>query len=365
MVPEGLTPANWRQHPYAPWAFANPRAFLPTTAVERAAAPRLLPAGPPLDPSLWTNLLQETHVDGLIVLHQGRVLLEHYRPSLTPSDCHLGFSISKAVTGLLAEMRIAEGTLDAAARGAELSPALACTAFADASLRSLLDMRDGVPFDEDYANPEAEIHRYSRHFWGTGHGGVAAALRGLPLRVSSTSGDFSYRTPVSDAVALMLEGQAGAGLARLTNPLWNEVGATSNALWVNDTAGRPIASAGFACTLRDLGRLGVTFADGVQGVGSPVLVQAAQAIASGGDQAAFARSNQPTRPGYSYRSGWWVDHPNGAVNALGVFGQRLHVVSAAGLVIARFGSSPSASNQPTDELHAATFAAIRDAVGAV
>jgi CubicO group peptidase (beta-lactamase class C family) len=135
-------------------------------------------------------------------------------------------------------------------------------------------------------------------------------------------------------------------------------------LWVRDTGGRPIASAGFACSLRDLARFGLLIGKAVCGVGPAPLVKAARSIAEGGNRVAFARSGQPTRPGYSYRSGWWIDHHREALNALGVFGQRLHVVPSAELVIARFGSSPTASNQPTDTFHAEWFGAIRAALDA-
>ena len=50
------------------------------------------------------------------------------------------------------------------------------------------------------------------------------------------------------------------------------------------------------------------------------------------------------------------------MNALGVFGQRLHVVPADDLVIARFGSHPVASNAATDLVHAHLNAAIRAAL---
>ncbi|MGI4878789.1 MAG: hypothetical protein ACRYG4_15020 [Janthinobacterium lividum] len=40
-------------------------------------------------------------------------------------------------------------------------------------------MTDGVAFNEDYADPAAQIHDYSRHFWGDGGGGVLETLRRL------------------------------------------------------------------------------------------------------------------------------------------------------------------------------------------
>jgi CubicO group peptidase (beta-lactamase class C family) len=81
----------------------------------------------------------------------------------------------------------------------------------------------------------------------------------------------------------------------------------------------------------------------------------------GGDRAAFAASGQhPTRPGWSYRSHWWVRHePRSALAALGVFGQRVHIDPSDDLAVVRFGSHPVASNSETDLVHEQRFAALQ------
>ena len=355
-VPAGMTAANWRGHPHAPWAFRNVAAFLPHAVVPAAPVARDLPDGPPL-PALPLDLpafLAATHADGFIVLHRGCIAFEHYAAGMDAAQRHLSFSVTKALVGLCAETLIAAGAVDPIARAADIVPALAASAFAGANLRSLLDMIDGVAFDEDYANPDADIHRYSKHFWGDGTGGVSAALAALPDRPGRPG--FAYRTPVTDVAGLMLEAATGQPLEQLlATAVWHSAGAAGTAHWIRDTGGRVIASTGFACTLRDLARVGLWMAE-------QRATPAVRAIARGGDRAAFAAAGQSTRPGFSYRSGWWVDHPAGAWNALGVFGQRLHVAPGDDIVIARFGSHPVASNAATDAAHATLFAAIGDAL---
>ncbi len=299
-----------------------------------------------------------THADGFIVLHRGKIAFEHYAEGMTAATPHLCFSVTKSLVGLIAELLVADGTIDPTARAGTVVPELADTSFAPACLRDLLDMTDGVAFDEDYADPAAQIHDYSRHFWGDGGGGVLAALARLPQRPSSAK-SFAYRTPVTDAVGLMLERLTRDPLEHLlVDRVWGPAGA-GPATWVRDTGGRVIASAGLSCTLRDLARVGrwLAMASG------PPLAAARAAIAAGGDHTLFAAGNQPTRPGFSYRSFWWIDHPTGAINAFGVFGQRLHVVPEDDLVIARFGSHPVAGNAATDLVNARMNAAIRAALG--
>ena len=367
-TPDGMTAANWRSHPHAPWAFRNVEAFLPGAVVPASDRALPLPAGPPLPPLTVAGndgarldlpaFMMTTHADGLIVLRHGEMVFEAYADGMTAGTRHLCFSVTKALVGLIAERLIARRDIDAAATVSSLVPALRSTMFAAARLRDLLDMVDGVPFDETYGDPAADIHIYSRHFWGDGAGGVVAALQRLDRDRAPRPG-FAYRTPVIDVVGLMLECATGRPLDTLLGAeAWAPGGAADDAYWVRDTGGRPIASAGLACTLPDLARVGQWL---LRARGPSDLATAIASLHGGGDRAAFARADQPTRPGWSYRSGWWVDHPRGAINALGVFGQRLHINPAAGLVVARFGSHPVASNAMTDGVHARLFAALSTA----
>ena len=107
----------------------------------------------------WAEFERRTYCDAMIILKQGAIIHEAYHNGMTPATPHHSFSVSKSFVGLLAEMLIADGTLDSAAPAAAYVPGFAQTAFAAASVRDLLDMTDGAAFDEDYANPDAMVHR--------------------------------------------------------------------------------------------------------------------------------------------------------------------------------------------------------------
>lgn len=360
---------NWRAHPHSRWAFHHLDEMLPVCPVLRGGPVRALGSaavdlsglrfadgeGGAVD---WSGFLERTHSDALTVLHRGRIVVEHYANGMTPASRHMLFSVTKSVVGLLAEMLAAEGKLDLAQPAGALVSELAGTAFGDATLRTLLDMRDGVPFNEDYADPGADIHRYSQAYWGDDAGGVRAALRRLTPAIASAGGTtFAYRTPIVDVVGWAIERVTGQGLAELLSErLWRHIGAEHDAFFVLDNAGHAIAGAGLNATLRDVARLGQLLLDGGGGVVHP---DALDAITAGGDRAAFAAAAPSTRQGWSYRSFWWVTHDAvGSFAALGVFGQRLIVRPADDLVIVRFGSHPIAANAPTDPIHAAAFDAV-------
>ncbi|MGL4543123.1 MAG: hypothetical protein ACRCUI_11495, partial [Polymorphobacter sp.] len=85
-APPGMTAANWRSHPHAPWAFRNVARFLPVARI--AGHGTTLPIGPPLPPIAVTGddgavldltaVLRATHADGFLVLDRGQIVFESY-----------------------------------------------------------------------------------------------------------------------------------------------------------------------------------------------------------------------------------------------------------------------------------------------
>ena len=84
--------------------------------------------------------------------------------------------------------------------------------------------------------------------------------------------------------------------------------------------------------------------------GQQIIPRAAvEDIRRGGDRDAFAKSNYVTKPGWSYRSMWWVSHnEHGAFAAMGIHGQVIYVDPKAEMVIARYASHPIAGNAGID-----------------
>lgn len=366
-APLPVTRDNWRTHPHSVWAFQNMASLLPTRAVPRGDGPvlRIEEARADLDflvfadpeglPTTWLDFLARTHTDAVLVLHRGRLVYERYRNGMNVATPHMLFSVTKSLVGLVAAQLAVSDRIDLGLSAAAYVPELDGTAFGAATVRDLLDMRDGVPFGEDYADPGADIHLYSAHYWGDGKGGTERALMRLGTR-APTPGAFAYRTPAADVIGWVLRRATGQDLSRLLSAeLWSRIGAERDALFVLDPAGHEIAGAGLNCTLRDLAR----FALHLRGNG--LLSQDLLSdLLTGGDRGAFAASGQHrTRLGWSYRSFWWVRHkPAPALSALGVFGQRIFYEPTRDLIVLRFGSHPVASNAATDPIHDIAFAAV-------
>lgn len=196
MPPEyRVTRENWRLYPFSRWSLQHTRELVPSRPIPPSGVARPLDIAPVDLSGLsfddgegreinWPAFLDRTYTDALLVLHRGRIAFEHQANGMTAATPHMLFSITKSIIGLVAERLIADGAIDPSSRVADHVPEFAGTGFGPATLRHLLDMTDGTAFDEDYANPDAEVHRYSGAYWRPERGleGVAGALAKLKHR---------------------------------------------------------------------------------------------------------------------------------------------------------------------------------------
>lgn len=372
-VDRRVTRENWRLYPFSRWAFQHTRELVPSRAIRRSTMPRDLSedrvdltqlalddgAGGSM---IWEDFVAATYTDALIVLRKGAIVYETYRNGMTPQTLHHCFSVTKSFVGLIAEILIASGDLDPVRSVTAYVPELAESGFAAACVRDLMDMTDGVAFDEDYANPDADVHRYSASYWtpALATGGARETLSRLVSRDAEPGRRFSYRTPVSDALGWTIERATGCRLADLfAEHLWQPAGCVDDGLMLVDTAGHEIAASGLNVTARDLARLALLMLEE-----NPSIPPAArQSIFEGGDRALLAASRHAERAGGSYRSQWWVSHnPHSGISALGVYGQRVYLEPGTGLALIRFGSHPMASSAFTDAVHRNALDALRRAL---
>ena len=69
--------------------------------------------------------MSANYTDGLLILHKGRVVYEKYSGCLDDIGKHAAMSMTKSLTGLLAEILVVEGDLDENAPVSEVVPELA------------------------------------------------------------------------------------------------------------------------------------------------------------------------------------------------------------------------------------------------
>lgn len=376
-----FTDADYFAFPKLRWTVCHFRELMPTAAVEKGAgAARELPVA--LDAQLgavtftpiggntamtWRESFDANYADGIIVLHHGRVVYERYAGCLDANTLHGAMSVTKSLTGLLAEVLVAEGKLNPNALVGSLIPELKPSAFGDATVRQVMDMTTGLDYSEDYADPKAEVWTYAQAGSPlpkpadyTGPRSYFDFLQ--TVKKKGPHGDaFGYKTVNADALGWLIARATGKSVAQeLSERIWSRLGAEREAFYTVDSIGTPFAGGGFNATLRDMARLGQLVLDGGVANGEQVLPPAAVAsLRQGGNHAAFAKANYPLLPHWSYRSMWWVSHDDhGAFAARGVHGQTIWIDPAADMVIVRFASNPVAANAASDPTSLPAYRAV-------
>jgi len=339
---------------------------LPYELDEGIDAVRFVPIGGG-EPMTWAQSLPANYTDGILILHKGRVVYERYSGCLNERGKHAAMSMTKSLTGLLAEMLVAEGKLDEKARVSSIIPELSESAFGSATVRQVMDMTTALDYSEDYADPNADIWVYSAAAnplpKPEGYEGPDGYFEYLQtVRRSGVHGEaFGYKTVNSDALGWIISRVTRQDLAALlSDRIWSRMGAEQDGYMTVDGKGTPFAGGGLSAGLRDLGRIGLLMLGGGQINGQRLFpAEVVEAIRAGGDKRAFAKAGYGTLEGGSYRSMWWVLHnEHGAFAARGVHGQTIYVDPAADMVIVRFASFPTAKNSAIDPTSLPAYQAV-------
>ena len=384
--------ANYFSFPKLRWSVCHLREFLPTEQISRGLGAPIpldyLPADQKADQEraidaltfkpmgsdemmTWSKSLAANYTDGMLIIHKGRVVYERYFGCLTEAGKHAAMSMTKSVTGLLAEIMVVEGELDDTLRVSDIIPEIGDSAFATATVREVMDMTTGVRYSEDYANPNADIWLYSRAASPlpkpddyVGPDGYWEYLQQVEPE-GEHGAEFHYKTINSDMLGWIVSRVAQKSVTELASErLWRPMGAEQDAYQTVDGKGVPFAGGGLTAGLRDLGRLGLLVLNEGTIDGRRLFpADVVRRIRAGGDPQKF--SGFPTLPGASYTSQWWVLHnENGAFAARGVHGQTIYIDPTAEMVLVRFASYPKAQNGFIDPTSLPAYQAVADYLGA-
>jgi len=374
---------SFYRFPQLRWSFSHWRELFPTAGIARGARPvSVLPRAArtdldavtftPLGGSAtltWAQSLAANYTDGIVVLHQGRIVYERYFGALRPEGQHIAHSVTKSFFGTIAAALVAEGRLDPDALVSRYVPELQGSAFGDATVRQVMDMTTALDYSEAYADPKAQVWDFARA------GGILPKPEGyvgprslyeflVGVKKSGVHGaGFAYRSPNAEALVWILRRVTGQSAAQmLQERLWDKLGAEQDAYIALDAQGSAVGSGGLNLQLRDLARFGELMRLGGRWQGQQVIPERAIAdIRAGGDREKFKSGGYPTLPGWSYRSQWWISHDDhGAWAARGVHGQGIYIDPKAEMVIARFASHPLAGNANLDPMTLPAYRALAD-----
>jgi len=360
--------SKWDKGPDNRWAFQHISEIIPTANISRGSGPVSLLERAPTDLSELVfetpdgkemtvhKMLETTYTDGFIVLHQGKVVLEKYFNGMTPGTRHLLMSVSKSVTGTLAGILVNDGRLNPTLKVVDYLPELKNSpAFADATVREVLDMTTSIVWSEDYADPKAQV---VSHEVATAWRGPQSKLaqEGLYAFAQTTKKDkrahgekFHYASINTDVLGWLIERASKQRFVEfMGDAIWSKLGAEHDAQISVDYKGSAVANGGFVITLRDLARFSqMVLDDGYyngQQIVSPGWIDDIRF--NGNNSAWKPTSYAETWPDGFYRNQWYVTKDDqGSFFAVGVNGQHIWINPKTRVVIVKFSSLPVSADK--------------------
>ena len=335
---DGASLADWLTPGHIAWSVRHARELLPTERIRPAPQPRELPER--IDRSLLdmqieahdgpvrlSDLLHDRERDALVVVRDGQIVLEWLAPGIRADEPHLLFSVTKAVTGTLACALASRGLLGLSSPAVAAVPEVAGSAFADATLRQLMDMEASFSFVEDYS-PGPDVMAYRQAAGWHPAPAVAPTLKEyLATRMpDGPHGErFRYLSPAIDLLGWACANAAGATWAQAVERyLWQPAGAEGAAEVTLDREGTARPAGGMSALPRDVARFGLLVAERRTDVVSERLIDD---ILRGGHRDQWARGDFATMwADGAYRAGWYAPNLDpDVVLGIGIHGQMVYV----------------------------------------
>lgn len=290
-------------------------------------------------------------VSGLLVVKDGRIVLERYGLGLTPSDRWSTMSTVKSVTAMLVGAAIQDGAIGGIDDPADrYLPSLAGSGYEGVTIRHLLTMSSGMDWSEVYSDPASDVNQYSRHLAAGTPYGVITMLCDLDRRWNAGT-RWHYNTGDTYLLGRVLVAALGRPLAGyLSDKIWKPAGMEFDAFYTLDAPdGHEIGGSRAGMALRDFGRFAqVILDDGVIG-GTRILpegwVDAAlrPSFLFGPQDQDFGSIRSSRLKGYGYS--WWIGE-DGSAQAHGFAGQRIFLDRGAHLAVITLSAFPQLPHVP-------------------
>ena len=347
---------NWYTQDHRVGAHSAMETLFPVRTVRAGTVPRALPRHDAVPDWPFIQTYLDSHpATGLLVLKDGKVLVERYQYERQAEHRFTSFSMAKTLVAMATGIALSEGRIASIDDPVDrYEPALAATAWKGVTIRHVLNMASGVRFDETYDKPGTDIAALSRT-WARQQGGLLHALGRFQASDAAPGDRFKYISADTQVLAQVLTRAVDRPLADyVSDKLWQPLGAEADAAWVTDPQGMEAAYCCLSARLRDWGRLGLLLAERGQREGQSVIP------ADWVDAATTVRFRdghlQPRRAtpyfGYGYQTWVFPDHLGFAL--LGVRGQAVFVHPRLKLVMVQTAvwtsSSDARLSRQRDEL---------------
>ena len=300
--------------------------------------------------------------DGLIILHDNKMLFEEYWNGNDKYSKHISWSVAKSFLSALMGIALDEGLIDSIDDPVtKYLPEFKGTGYDGVKIKNILQMSSGVEFNEDYADPNSDINKFGR-----------SISRGKPmkdfaktLKNGREQGTYNHYVSIDTQVlGFLLESVTDMPLREyLYKKIWSKIGMENDAYYITDKAGVDLALGGLNATLRDYAKFGYLYLNNGNWFGEQIVPEqwvidshtpdAPHLMPNAGDDLTSSEW------GYGYQ--WWIPgNPMTDFTAHGVYNQFIYVDPASGVVIAKTSSNHRFRSEKdySKAVHIAMFRAI-------
>ena len=327
--------------------------LFPTRKVSRGKNVYPLPVSPtPLTDIEFTTgnrkhdlaeFLSLNRVAGLLVIKDGRIVLEDYELGNTEKSRWVSWSMVKSICSTLVGAALQDGSIASLDDPlTKYMPELAGGAYGKATVRNVLQMSSGVKWDETYTDPKSDRRHMLDLQIAQKPGEIVKFLATLP-KAGEPGTVWNYSTGETHMIGALVRAAVKRPLADyLSEKIWSRFGMQDDATWwLESPDGLEVGGSGFSATLRDYGRFGQFVLNGGK-IGTEAIVPEGWF-----QEAGTSKSIGGKLVDYGYM--WWTYGPSaapvhqGAFRATGIFGQALYINPREHVVIAMWSARPKPS----------------------
>ncbi len=282
------------------------------------------------------DFMREQRVAGFLILQDGKIRLERYALGNSESNLWSSLSVAKSVTSTLVGAAIKDGYIKSVDDYVtDYIPDLKGSAFEKVTIRHLLTMTAGVRWNENYTDPNADIARFNTDSIEPGMNATVSYMRRLPVEAEPGK-KWVYSTGETHLLGVLVSSATHQTLSHyLSSKIWIPYGMEQKATWTLDRTGQELAGCCLQMTLRDFARFGQFVLEDGRINGESIVPN---------DWFKTATQIQvPLWPGGGYGYGWWIFNGS-SFEALGIYGQMIHIDPSRRLVVVINSEWPEAES---------------------
>ena len=258
--------------PHKVGLFTHMAEVLPSCKVAKSSVPVPLQRAPrdlsavqykgPLFSYTLKEHVDKNNVMGLMVVRDGKIIDQHYRSERRETDLFTSFSMAKSIISILIGIALDEGLIksldDPVSR---YTSRINESSYSKVSIRSLLRMASGIPFNETYTGKN-DIYYLDQALRFSSNSSVVKTLNSMQRSSSGEGKKFNYASVETVVLAEALRGATGKSVCQfMQEKLWEKIGAEHDAWWNIDSEANELGYAFFNATQLDYAKVAVMLAN--------------------------------------------------------------------------------------------------------